>query len=164
MKLFFLGLAIGFFLLFLFIGFGIGSKAGQPISFNHKKHQEQGVECLTCHPYPKEQIFSGMPTLTTCLECHKEALTKNPEEEKIRQFQKKKEDIPWIRLYQQPDHVYFSHRRHVALGKLACETCHGNIGQSEKPPSRPWIKMTMNWCMNCHTKSKASNDCLTCHV
>jgi hypothetical protein len=26
------------------------------------------------------------------------------------------------------------------------------------------VKMTMNWCMDCHTKSKATNDCLACHV
>jgi len=164
MRLFLLGLAIGLLFVFLLIGSGIGLKDGQPISFNHKRHQEQGVECLTCHPYPKEQNFSGMPTLTTCLECHKEALTKNPEEEKIRQFQKRGEEISWKHLYYQPDHVFFSHRRHVALGKIECKTCHGNIGESEKPPTRPFVQMTMSWCMNCHVKNKVTNDCLACHV
>ncbi len=88
MKFFLLGLAIGFLLLLILISLFVGSKAEQPISFNHKKHLEQGMDCLTCHPYPKEQTFSGMPSLATCIECHKEPLTKNPEEEKIRQFQK----------------------------------------------------------------------------
>ena len=45
-----------------------------------------------------------------------------------------------------------------------CQTCHGNIGQSEKPPTKPWVKMTMKWCMDCHTKNKVTNDCLACHV
>jgi hypothetical protein len=26
------------------------------------------------------------------------------------------------------------------------------------------VKMTMKWCMDCHAKSKVTNDCLTCHV
>jgi hypothetical protein len=26
------------------------------------------------------------------------------------------------------------------------------------------VKMTMNWCMECHTKNKVTNDCLACHV
>jgi len=164
MKFFLPGLAIGFLLLFLFIGLSAGSKTEQPISFNHKKHLEQGVDCLTCHPYPKEQTLSGMPPLATCLECHKEPLTKNPEEEKIRQFQKKNQEIPWKKLYGQPDHVFFSHRRHVVLAKMECKSCHGDIGRSEKPPSKPWVKMTMKWCMDCHTKSKVTNDCLACHV
>ena len=164
MKFFLIGLAIGVFLLFLFISFGIGSKADQPISFNHKKHLEQGLECNACHRFFKTQTFSGMPGINTCLECHKEPVTKSQEEEKIRQFQKKNTPIPWRRIYEQPDHVFFSHRRHVVLGKLQCQTCHGEIGQSEKPPTKPWTNMTMSWCMDCHTKNKVTNDCLACHV
>jgi hypothetical protein len=26
------------------------------------------------------------------------------------------------------------------------------------------VKMTMDWCMNCHAKNKVTNDCLACHV
>ena len=164
MKSFLIGVAIGVLLLFLFINFGLGSRTGQPISFNHKKHMEQGLECESCHRYFKTQTFSGMPTVSVCMDCHKEPVTKNPEEEKIRQFSQKKEEIHWKRIYEQPDHVYFSHRRHVVLGKMNCETCHGPIGTSERPPSGPWIKMTMKWCMDCHAKVKASNDCQACHV
>ncbi|MEW6376976.1 MAG: cytochrome c3 family protein [Thermodesulfobacteriota bacterium] len=164
MKFFFIGLVIGAVVLLLLISSGLTSKTEQPISFNHKKHMEQGLECNTCHPYFKEQTFSGMPTVATCLECHKDPITKGAEEEKIRQFHQTGKEIPWKRLYEQPDDVFFSHRRHVALGKIGCQTCHGDVGQSEKPPSKPWMKMTMKWCMDCHAKTKASNDCLACHV
>jgi len=164
MKFFFLGIVIGCLLLFVLIGLGLGSKAEQPLLFNHKKHKEQGMSCDTCHRYFKTQNFSGMPIIAVCMECHKDKITDSPEEEKIRAFFRNKEEIPWKRLYQQPDHVFFSHRRHVVLGKLECNICHGDIGQSEKPPSQPWVRMTMKWCMDCHAKSKASNDCLTCHV
>ena len=164
MKFFFLGIVIGCLLLFVLIGLGLSSKADQPLPFNHKKHKDQGLTCDACHRYFKTQNFSGMPAIAVCIECHKDKVTDSSEEEKIRVFYKNKEEIPWKRLYQQPDHVFFSHRRHVVLGKLECSTCHGDIGQSEKPPVRPWIRMTMKWCMDCHAKSKASNDCLTCHV
>jgi len=164
MKFFLVGLAIGVLLFFVFIGFSQSLKADQPISFNHKKHLDQGLQCDACHPFFNSQTFSGMPKLSACLECHKEPITQSPEEEKIRQFAKKGQEIVWKRLYGQPDHVFYSHRRHVALGKLECQSCHGDIAQSEKPPSRPWVKMTMSWCMNCHTKSKVTNDCLACHV
>jgi hypothetical protein len=164
MKFFLLGLVAGFLLLLLFISLGFGFKTDQPISFNHKKHFEQGLECDSCHHYFKTQNFSGMPDLTTCLECHKEPVTQSPEEEKIRQFQKKGQEIPWRRIYGEPDHIFYSHRRHVVLGKIPCATCHGDIAQSERPPSKPWVKMTMKWCMDCHTKNKVTNDCLACHV
>ena len=157
-----MGLGAGFLLFSLFVG--LGSKAEQLLSFNHKKHLEQGIECIACHSHFKEQTFSGIPKVATCLECHKDPISQNPEEEKIRQIHKKGEEIHWKRIYQQPDHVFFSHRRHVVLGKMQCETCHGSIAQSEKPPSKPWVKMTMGWCMDCHKKTKASNDCLACHV
>jgi hypothetical protein len=164
LKSILLGLAIGVLLLFLFINFGLGSKTDQPISFDHKKHVGQGLGCDACHRFFKTQTFSGIPDLNTCLECHKEPVTKSQEEEKIRQFQKSNKEIPWKRIYEQPDHVFFSHRRHVVLGKLDCKNCHGDIGQSERPPSRPWVTMTMKWCIDCHAKSKVTNDCLSCHV
>jgi hypothetical protein len=77
---------------------------------------------------------------------------------------REKKEISWKRIYEQPDHVFFSHRRHAVLGKIPCKTCHGEIGQSGRPPARPWVKMTMGWCMECHEKNKVTNDCLTCHV
>lgn len=164
MRFFLIGLAAGVLFLFLLIHFGLSSKTEQPISFSHKKHQEQGIDCLTCHPYYQTQTFAGMPSLATCLGCHQEAITQSPEEEKIRQLQKKGEKISWKRLYQEPDHVFFSHRRHVVLGKLNCQTCHGQIGESQRPPSWPWVSMSMKWCMNCHARHKATNDCIECHV
>ncbi len=164
MKLFLTGLAIGALFLLLLIGLGFGSRTEQPIPFNHKKHLEQGLECDSCHRFNKTQTFSGMPDTAVCLDCHKEPVTKSPEEEKIRQFHKKGEEVPWKRLYQEPDHVFFSHRRHVVLGKIECKNCHGDIGGSQRPPTKPFVEMTMSWCMNCHTKNKVTNDCLACHV
>ncbi len=163
-KSFFIGLLLGTLLLILFIRFGLSARTDQPIAFNHKKHHDQGIECASCHPHFKAETFSGLPGIETCLECHKDPLTESPEEQKIRKIQREGKPLRWKRLYGQPDHVFFSHRRHVVLGGIACQTCHGEIGQSEKPPSRPWVRMTMKWCMDCHAKARVTNDCLACHV
>lgn len=164
MKFFFIGVAIGAALLLLFFTLSQAFKADQPIAFNHKVHLDQGVECDTCHQFYKTQSFSGLPHIDTCLECHKEPMTKSPEEEKIRIFAKQGKDLAWKQIHVEPEHVFFSHRRHVVLGKLACQGCHGTIGQSERPPSAPAVKMTMSWCMGCHARSKVTNDCMACHV
>ncbi len=164
MRFFLLGLAIGFLLLFLFISLSGGFGNVQPIAFNHKKHAEQGLQCDTCHKYYKTQTFSGIPDLAVCLECHKDPVTQSPEEEKIRQFAKKGEPIPWRQIHREPDHVFYSHRRHVVLGKIECQVCHGEIGQSESPPTKPFVRMTMDWCMACHSKRGVTNDCVACHV
>jgi len=164
MKYFFIGFVIGLILLSILINFSLGSKSRPPILFNHKKHQKAGIECNTCHPFFKEQRFSGLPNRSTCMECHKDSLTDNPEEEKIREFHKNRKEIHWERVYQQPDHVFFSHRRHVFIAKIDCKNCHGPVEEYEKPITRPWQRMDMKWCMDCHTKQKASNDCLACHV
>ncbi|RPI99871.1 MAG: hypothetical protein EHM36_15405, partial [Deltaproteobacteria bacterium] len=162
MRFFIVGLVIGFLLLFLLITYSVGSKTEQPVAFNHKKHADQGLECDACHRFYKTQTFSGLPSLAVCLECHQEPVTQSPEEEKIRQYAKRGEEIPWKRIYQQPDHVFFSHRRHVVLGKMECKSCHGNMGEMEKPPAKPFVLMTMDWCMDCHAERKVTNDCQAC--
>jgi hypothetical protein len=86
MKFFLFGLAIGILFLFFCINLGVGSKIEQPTSFNHKKHLEQGTECIACHAYYKDETFSGMPKVAACLECHKDPLTQEPEEGKIRKW------------------------------------------------------------------------------
>ncbi|MBI2370462.1 MAG: cytochrome c3 family protein [Deltaproteobacteria bacterium] len=135
----------------------------QPIQFNHAKHIAQGLECAACHQYVKEQTFAGLPTVETCMMCHSAPQTKSPEEEKVRQFAEKGQGIPWQRLYRMPGHVFFSHRRHVSVAKVECQTCHGAMAQATTPPSRPLVNQSMSWCLACHEKRQASVDCVACH-
>jgi len=73
------------------------------------------------------------------------------------------EEIIWNRIYELPDHVYFSHRRHIALGKIECAQCHGDIHAFETPPLIPFVALTMDFCIDCHDEHKVNNDCLACH-
>jgi hypothetical protein len=145
------------------------SKSGaarQPLRFSHKAHVKE-IRCLACHPYYEKQASAGLPRLANCLVCHVGTQSKKPEdlteEKKLAQRAEKKEEIHWVRLYRLPDHVFFSHRRHVVLGKLECETCHGDIAARDMPPERPAQSIEMRWCVSCHRMKHASTDCNACH-
>jgi len=136
----------------------------QPIAFNHRLHvQENGLECVECHTYVKTQTFAGLPSIEKCLECHEEALTDSPEEEKIRQAAATAAPLAWNRLYKVPDHVYYSHRRHVAAGQIPCAECHGPIAEATTPPPKALNEITMKFCMACHERTGITNDCIACH-
>ncbi len=136
----------------------------QPIAFNHKKHAgDLSLPCTTCHQSVEAQSFAGLPQAETCVTCHAAPLTKSPEEEKLRQYATKGAKIPWQRIYQVPPSVFFSHRRHVTLGKIECATCHGKMAEQTSPPVAPLVSQTMQWCMECHNQRKVSVDCNVCH-
>lgn len=141
---------------------GLWGNVKQPIAFNHRIHVENDMECEDCHAYFKEYAFSGRPSLEICMACHEEPQGEGDEEKKLMEFIKAEKEIEWKRLYRVPEDVYFSHRRHVVSGNIECRTCHGDIGNSTRPPSRP-LKMTMDDCMKCHEENEASNDCIACH-
>jgi mono/diheme cytochrome c family protein len=56
--------------------------------------------------------------------------------------------IEWVKIHNLPDHVYFNHSQHVAVGKVQCQTCHGAIQEmDEVHQDQP---LSMGWCINCH--------------
>ncbi len=137
--------------------------AKQPIRFSHKAHVAAGVDCDGCHATVSEQAFAGMPTLETCMDCHDQPLTKDPEEKKLKAYQAANADPSWVRIYTMPAHVFFSHRRHVLLGKVPCASCHGAMQKASQPPVTPAVEQSMKWCIACHQQRHASIDCIACH-
>ena len=140
----------------------------QPIPFNHRIHAENGLTCDFCHEYVFEKSFAGIPRVEFCMACHSGDITQNPAAkpfiETIRRYSEAGTQNPWVRLYELPHHVYYSHRRHVGIAGIACETCHGNIGQSETPPTHPIAQtLQMENCVDCHQKQGVENDCAWCH-
>lgn len=136
----------------------------QPIAFNHALHTgDVGMTCDMCHPFFESGLHSGLPRLGTCMECHEEPLTESEEEQRIRDLAAEGEDDVFRKLFKLPDHVFYSHRRHAALGEIPCETCHGDVATSTTPPERPLVRVTMDFCTECHEDRNVESECTTCH-
>lgn len=139
-------------------------RVAQPIAFDHRKHtKELELECSTCHEYYATAAHSGLPALETCLGCHGEALTDSPEEKKLLALAGQTPEPVFRKLFRLPDHVYYSHRRHVTDAGIACETCHGDIAATSVPPARPLRRITMDTCVDCHARKSVKTDCGNCH-
>jgi hypothetical protein len=147
----------------------------QPIKFSHKVHAgDAHIGCTSCHAYAERGPVAGIPSMARCQGCHKfvkedkenpaitaeiKALLTVLEEGKV---------IEWRRVHRVPDHVYFTHERHVLAG-VRCQECHGEVEQMEVV--RQVSPLTMGWCLECHKAKQAEHpagramltDCWTCH-
>lgn len=139
----------------------------QPIQFSHRIHAGENVEkgenriaCQYCHAYARRSTAAGVPSVNTCYNCHVIVAADKPEVKKALGYWNKKEPIPWIKVYDLPDFVYFSHKRHVKRG-LECEACHGKVQTMDRV--RRVASLEMGWCVECHKRKKADLDCLVCH-
>lgn len=67
--------------------------------------------------------------------------------------------IPWVKVHNLPDHVYFNHSQHVVVGGVQCQQCHGNIETMDEVYQ--FSPLSMGWCVNCHRQTQvkfADND------
>ncbi len=59
--------------------------------------------------------------------------------------------IEWVKIHNLPDHVYFNHSQHVAVGKVQCQSCHGPIQEMDEV--HQFADLSMGWCINCHRQT-----------
>jgi menaquinone reductase, multiheme cytochrome c subunit len=135
----------------------------QPMSLSHKRHMEADMKCLTCHPGAEDQALAQFPTVADCMDCHGKVRGNSPDEPKVRDYARRGQEIPWVRVDKLPGHVYFSHAAHVTLAKMKCEDCHQGILEAAQALTLPDVHQTMEDCMRCHKERNASNQCKTCH-
>ena len=137
---------------------------GQPVQFNHRVHvTDVGLECLDCHEYYETREHSGLPSLEMCMGCHDGGITDSPEEQKLLEAASANMQETFNKLFMMPDHVYYSHRRHVAVADLPCDSCHGAIADTTAPPETPLMRVSMDTCIDCHEARAVSTDCTHCH-
>lgn len=158
----------GFFVFFVlgvasFLGLQHAATPTQPIVFNHAKHVSNGVACTDCHAGVQSQAKATLPSIDICIGCHQVALTSSAEEERIRTAAAAGQELKWVQLTQTAPHVFFSHRRHVAVAHLPCAECHGAMEQATKPPERPFRVFNMSACIGCHQQHRVNADCNDCH-
>ena len=136
----------------------------QPIPFNHKLHiQDVGLECSDCHKYTERLSRAGIPNLAECGDCHSEQNGETQAEAAVVRHVQEEVPIPWRHVNHLPNHIYFSHLRHVKIGRMECSRCHGPMEDLERPQRKPYVSLSMSWCMDCHEKQGITNDCLFCH-
>jgi hypothetical protein len=138
----------------------------QPIAFPHELHVNQlGLDCRFCHTQVDKDSHAGIPSMETCYGCHREILSQTDFLKPVRDAYQNKKALPWKRVNNLADHVYFHHAGHIRAG-VACESCHGDVAHQpliakEKP-------LTMEWCLSCHKNQNEPlrqklMDCSTCH-
>jgi hypothetical protein len=141
-----------------------GTAVPQPIEFNHRKHTEElGLNCEFCHAYVRRGAHAGLPDAQTCSMCHTVPQGTSEEAARVTELITQGDPLRFNKLFRLAPHVYYTHRRHVALGELECETCHGAIAATERPPRRPLVQVTMDFCMDCHREQGQTLDCNACH-
>jgi hypothetical protein len=148
----------------LFAGWSFREKENsleQPISFSHKVHAADfQIHCFYCHRYADRSPVAGVPAVKICMGCHELIATEKPEIEKLTGFWEEARPIEWLKVYDLPDFVRFTHKRHVRAG-VVCGECHGEVETMEQ--IRRVSDLSMGWCLQCHIREDADIDCLVCH-
>ncbi len=152
-----------------------GYQPTQPIRFSHELHAgKHKIDCQYCHQTANNGKNSNIPSLNTCMNCHKQVATgpKYGTEEIAKIYAavgwdaynktydpSKAKPVEWVRIHNMPDHVSFNHATHVNAGKVQCQTCHGPIETMEEVYQ--YAPLSMGWCINCHRNTEvqfASNN------
>ena len=140
----------------------VGVAPVQPLPFSHRVHVATGLKCAECHKTVLTASAAGMPGVDFCMRCHVAIKKDSAAIVTLAQHQKQNKALEWIPVYRLPAFVYFSHRRHLAKGQIACETCHGDVARQNVLSKEKSIAMSA--CQACHDTRKANNNCDACHV
>jgi len=120
----------------------------QPVQFSHQHHVSGlGIDCRYCHTTVEKSAFAGIPATEVCMNCHSQMWVNSPMLEPVRASYRSGESIPWVRVHDLADFVYFNHSIHVAKG-VGCATCHGRVDQM--PLTTQVSSLLMEWCLECH--------------
>jgi hypothetical protein len=126
----------------------VGYQPTQPVPYSHKLHAgDMGIDCRYCHSNVERGAMALVPATETCMNCHSKVRTDSTRLLPVRESFANDKPIPWIRIHNLPDYVYFDHSAHLSVG-VGCVTCHGRIDhmvtvKQEKP-------LSMGWCLACH--------------
>lgn len=133
----------------------------QPIAFSHVTHvAKNNIECQYCHSGVSKSPFATIPSVETCMGCHKLIKTDSPEIQKLKNHYDEKRPVEWEPVNNLPEHVYFTHEWHIKAG-IGCQNCHGQVQQMDVVEKVSSLKM--GFCVSCHRENGASIDCLICH-
>lgn len=137
----------------------VGHEPKQPIPFSHKIHAGQlKLDCRYCHNTVDKAAHAAIPPSATCANCHSGADAKgnvpfssvraeSPALAVLRQSVATQDYIPWKRVHDLPDYVYFDHSIHVNRG-VGCVSCHDRVDRMDVVRQAKTLSMT--FCLDCH--------------
>jgi len=192
-----IGLAVTGAFAYAFSNARQGYEPRQPIAFSHKRMAGVpvmqtsdtgapvnvggfGIPCVYCHTMPYKGRHATLPSTAVCMNCHTNVGLNREWVLKMKAYWDRGEPIPWVKVHDLPDFVYFDHSAHLnaknadGSSKLplvdeagqpmvACQNCHGKVQEMDiVSVQQPF---NMQWCLDCHRKPeiKASTDCIACH-
>jgi hypothetical protein len=127
---------------------GLGVALDQPVPFSHQHHVAGlGIDCRYCHTLVETSAFAGIPPTRTCMNCHQQIWVNSAMLEPVRDSYRTGKSIPWSRVHNLAEFVYFNHSIHVKKG-IGCSTCHGQIDRMAL--TRQHATLHMEWCLDCH--------------
>jgi hypothetical protein len=131
----------------------VGYRPVQPVPFSHAIHAGKlGIDCEYCHNTVEVAAHADIPPTQTCMNCHAKILTKSPKLLLVRESYATGLPVPWVRVHDLPDYVYFNHSAHVRRG-VACVECHGRVDTMNVV--RQVHRLSMGWCLDCHRHPEA---------
>lgn len=148
-----------------------GYHPSQPINFRHDIHAgKNSIACIYCHSGAEKGKVAGIPTLNVCMNCHRGIQGSTPEFQKEiakvyyavgwdpvkAEYSLPQHPVKWNRVHALPDFAYFNHSQHVSIGKIACQTCHGDCATFTT--NQQFAPLTMGWCVDCHRATPVHMD------
>lgn len=138
----------------------VGYAPEQPIPFSHRLHAgELGLDCRYCHTSVESATFAAVPPTQTCMNCHArtEDVAAGRAGPAVRSLSEKLAPlyehhtngtpVPWVKVHDLPDYVYFNHAAHVGSG-VSCVSCHGRVDRMDRVVQQQ--PLSMGWCLECH--------------
>jgi hypothetical protein len=124
----------------------------QPVQFDHRHHViDDGIDCIYCHQGAETSDYAGVPETEVCMGCHAQVWNESPLLEPVRRSYFSGRAIPWNRVHDLPDFVYFSHAVHVQRG-IGCAACHGRVDLMARVYENE--ALTMGFCLDCHERAR----------
>lgn len=126
----------------------VGYAPLQPVAYSHALHVGKlALDCRYCHNTVEQTAAAAIPPTQTCLNCHARIRTESKKLTIVRDSGQSGRPIPWVRVHDLPDYVYFDHSAHVFRG-VPCASCHGRVDTMDIITQvQP---LSMGWCLDCH--------------
>ncbi len=126
----------------------VGYRPQQPVPYSHALHAGRlGIDCRYCHTTVEVAAHAAVPPTQVCMNCHAKVRADSPKLLPVRESYATGMPIPWVRVHDLPDYVYFNHSAHVRRG-VGCVECHGRVDTMEVVTQVH--RLSMGWCLDCH--------------